>query len=104
MVEAVREGRQTLPIAAADLAGNMVETSLHLVARNHILELDGKSHVRVDLEDRMQWFTLECWVKGTTPKEPMAIAGKAEGGAVGLLWASAEWRRPSGFGYVEGTR
>ena len=99
----VREGRQKLLITAADLAGNTVKTSFQLVARNHILELDGESHVRVDLEGRMQWFTLECWVKGTTPKEPMAIAGKAEGGAFGLLWASAKWRRPSGFVYVEGT-
>jgi hypothetical protein len=52
--------------------------------------LDGSSAVRVDVPQRLEHFTLECWVRGDTPKGTSALVAKTEASACGIFWSAAD--------------
>jgi len=73
---------------------------------NHVLALDGKSAVRVDLGrlDDLETFTLEAWVRGAAPKGRQGLINKTESSGIGIFWseAGAGRERPTGYVHLQG--
>jgi hypothetical protein len=98
----LREGKRSLTVSATDLAGNEGRATFALEAANKVLVLDGKSVVRVDLSERPDHFTVECWVRGPKPAGIATLMGDAEGAGWDIVWSYKKIPFPSGWAYIDG--
>ncbi|MHC4931128.1 MAG: LamG-like jellyroll fold domain-containing protein, partial [Planctomycetota bacterium] len=98
----LREGKRSLTVSATDLAGNEGRATFALEAANKVLVLDGKSVVRVDLAERPDHFTVECWVRGPKPAGTATLMGDAEGAGWDIVWCYRKIPFPSGWAYIDG--
>jgi hypothetical protein len=57
-------------------------------ANNGVLVLDGSSAVRLDVPERLEQYTLECWVRAGEPKGTAALVTKTEASAYGIFWSA----------------
>lgn len=64
---------------------------------NHVLVLDGKSAVRVDLPKLTGPFTLECWARGNAPKGRVGLLARTQNANFSIFWTP----KPHGSVYVE---
>ncbi|MEM7167206.1 MAG: LamG-like jellyroll fold domain-containing protein [Planctomycetota bacterium] len=76
-------------------------------AANKVLQLDGKSAVRIPLSASVQdagQFTIECWVRGKAPKGRVGLLAKTESSAFGIFWSEPgdEPASPSGHVHLDG--
>ena len=67
---------------------------------NGVLVLDGSSAVRVAVPERLEQYTLECWVRGSQPKGSVALVTKTESSAYGIFWCDQSAHNPLPTGYV----
>ncbi|MHC4338616.1 MAG: protein kinase domain-containing protein [Planctomycetota bacterium] len=90
--------RRRLHVEARDLAGNVTEIGFPVRVVNRVLVLDGSCAVRVPLTERMQEFTVECWVQGMPPSGSRAVLSKLTADAdFGIYWCLPDMRLPGGL-------
>ena len=53
---------------------------------NSAILLDGASAVQVNIPERLERYTLECWVKGSAPAGSTALITKTQNSAYGIFW------------------
>ena len=72
-------------------------------AVNSAVRFDGAGAVRVDIPERFEQFTLECWVKGAAPLGTAALLSKAESSSYGIFWshATVEHHLPTAYVFVK---
>ncbi len=92
----LRPGRTHLTIKAKDLAGNLAQLKLPLVVRNRVLVLGGGGALRIDLPKSLSLdeFTIECWVRGTTPVGTRGVVSNYLDSDFALMWCGARSRVP----------
>ncbi|MED6333976.1 MAG: LamG-like jellyroll fold domain-containing protein [Planctomycetota bacterium] len=90
-----------LPISPPGLSG---ETGSAPAGEGRVLELDGASALRVDLDEDLDQLTVECWVRGPAPKERAGLVCRTEQSGFGIFWrdSGGESAVPRGMVYVEG--
>ncbi|MCB9914596.1 MAG: metallophosphoesterase [Planctomycetes bacterium] len=64
---------------------------------SHVLALDGKGALRVDLPQRLDALTLEAWVRADEPRERMALMAKTQGSAFGIFLRDEGHDAPGAF-------
>lgn len=74
--------------------------------KNKVLRLDGKSAIRVPLSNSLadvDHFTVECWVRGSTPLSRAGLITKTESSSFGIFWSEREEPLgPSGYAHIAG--
>jgi hypothetical protein len=90
--------RRRLHVVARDLAGNVTEVGFPIRVVNRVLVLDGACAVKVPLTERMQEFTVECWVQGMLPSGSRAVLSTLTAdGDFGIYWCLPDMRLPGGL-------
>lgn len=74
-------------------------------APNGVLKLDGRSAVIAVMPEKPQHFTLEAWVRGTTPSGRQGLLSNTESSGLGIFWsdAKASATLPTGYVHVGGS-
>jgi hypothetical protein len=67
---------------------------------NSALVLEGASAVRVNIPERLDRYTLECWVTGSEPTNTSALVAKTESSAYGIFWCDQPAGNKLPTGYV----
>jgi hypothetical protein len=76
------EIRRNVPV---DLHG-VVAVSAASPEQNKVLDLDGRSAVRVELPEVKPPMTLECWARGTPPTGRVGLVTRTESANFGFFW------------------